>query len=62
MAEVMTPLRKRLAAIDAALTAAPTARQCSTAIHAILALIDEMEVKRIQDFRESITEVTNANP
>ncbi len=55
--EVMTPLRRKLAAIDVALPAGPTARQCSTAIHAIIKLIDDMEVTRIKDFRDSIKEV-----
>lgn len=59
-AEPMTPLRKQLAAIDTALSSAPTTRQLSVAVHALIKLMDTMELARIKDFRDSIAEVTNA--
>ena len=59
-AEPMTALRIKLAAIDTALSHAPTTRQLSQAVHAILKLLDDMELSRIKNFRESIAEVTNA--
>lgn len=59
-AEPMTPLRKQLAAIDTALSSAPTTRQLSVAVHALIKLMDTMELSRIKNFRDSITEVTNA--
>ena len=59
-AEPMTPLRKQLAAIDTALSSAPTTRQLSVAVHALIKLMDTMELARIKNFRDSIAEVTNA--
>ena len=59
-AEPMTPLRKQLDAIDTALSSAPTTRQLSVAVHALIKLMDTMELSRIKNFRDSITEVTNA--
>lgn len=59
-AEPMTPLRKQLDAIDTALSSAPTTRQLSVAVHALIKLMDTMELARIKNFRDSITEVTNA--
>lgn len=59
-AEPMTPLRKQLAAIDTALSSAPTTRQLSVAVHALIKLMDTMELSRIKNFLDSITEVTNA--
>lgn len=59
-AEPMTPLRMQLAAIDTALSNAPTTRQLSTAIHAILKLLDNMELSRIKNFRDSIAGVQDA--
>lgn len=56
----MTPLRKRLAAIDANLNATPTSTSLSKAVHAMLKLLDDMEVARIKDFQASITEVVDA--
>ena len=41
-AEPMTPLRKQLAAIDTALSSAPTTRQLSVAVHALIKLMDTM--------------------
>ena len=59
-AEPMTPLRKQLAAIDKALSDAPTTRQLSQAVHALIKMLDNMELARIKNFRDSIAEVTNA--
>jgi len=59
-AEPMTPLRKQLAAIDTALSSAPTTRQLIQAVHALIKLLDDMELSRIKNFRDSIAEVTNA--
>ena len=59
-AEPMTPLRKQLASIDTAIRSAPTTRQLSQAVHALIKLMDTMELSRIKNFRESIAEVTNA--
>ena len=59
-AEPMTPLRKQLAAIDTALSSAPTTRQLSQAVHDLIKLMDTMELSRIKNFRDSIAEVTNA--
>lgn len=59
-AEPMTPLRKQLAAIDTAISSAPTTRQLSQAVHALIKLMDTMELSRIKNFRDSIAEVTNA--
>ena len=56
----VTPLRKRLADIDRSVSHAPTTRQLSSADHPINKLLDEMELSRIKNFRDSITEVTNA--
>jgi len=56
----MTPLRKQLAAIDTALSSAPTTRQLSQAVHDLIKLMDTMELSRIKNFRDSIAEVTNA--
>jgi hypothetical protein len=54
--ETMTPLRKRLAAIKADVPSS-TASQLKKALMALCDLLDEMEQKRITDFRQSITEV-----
>ena len=59
-AEPMTPLRKQLAAIDTALSSAPTTRQLSVAVHALIKLMDTMELSRIKNFTESIAEVPDA--
>ena len=59
-AEPITPLRKQLAAIDTALSSAPTTRQLSQAVHDLIKLMDTMELSRIKNFRDSIAEVTNA--
>ena len=59
-AEPMTPLRKQLAAIDTALSSAPTTRQLSQAVHDLIKLMDTMELSRIKNFRESIAEVSDA--
>ena len=56
----LTSLRKRLADIDRAVSHAPTTRQLSIAVHAILKLLDDMELSRIKDFTESIAEVSDA--
>ena len=56
----VTPLRKRLADIDRSVSHAPTTRQLSIAVHAILKLLDDMELSRIKDFTESIAEVPDA--
>lgn len=56
----ITPLRAQLAAIDTALSSAPTTRQLSIAVHAIIKLLDTMELSRIKNFRDSIAEVPNA--
>ena len=56
----LTPLRKRLADIDRSVSHAPTTRQLSIAVHAILKLLDDMELSRIKDFTESIAEVSDA--
>ena len=53
----MTPLRVQLAAIDKTLSSAPTTRQLSIAVHSLIKLIDTMELARIKNFRDSITEV-----
>jgi hypothetical protein len=39
---------------------ARTTRQLSIAVHAILKLLDDMELSRIQNFTDSIAEVPNA--
>jgi len=49
-----------LADIDTKLSNAPTTRQLSIAVHAILKLLDDMELSRIKDFTESIAEVPDA--
>ena len=59
-AEPITPLRMQLAAIDTALSSAPTTRQLSQAVHDLIKLMDTMELSRIKNFRDSIAEVTNA--
>ena len=46
----LTSLRKRLADIDRSVSHAPTTRQLSIAVHAILKLLDDMELSRIKDF------------
>ena len=56
----ITPLRAQLAAIDTALSSAPTTRQLSVAVHALIKLLDTMELSRIKNFRDSIAEVPNA--
>ena len=56
----LTSLRKRLADIDRSVSHAPTTRQLSIAVHAILKLLDDMELSRIKDFTESIAEVSDA--
>ena len=56
----LTPLRKRLADIDRSVSHAPTTRQLSIAVHAILKLLDDMELSRIKDSTESIAEVPDA--
>jgi hypothetical protein len=56
----LTSLRKRLADIDRSVSHAPTTRQLSIAVHAILKLLDDMELSRIKDFAESIAEVPDA--
>lgn len=58
--EPMTSLRQRLANIDTALSNAPTTRQLSVAVHAIIKLLDDMELSRIKNFRDSIAEVPSA--
>ncbi len=58
--EPMTSLRTRLAKIDKDLSSAPTTRQLSVAVHALIKLLDDMELSRIQNFRDSIAEVPNA--
>ncbi len=58
--EPMTSLRTRLAKIDKDLSSAPTTRQLSVALHAIIKLLDDMELSRIKNFRDSIAEVPNA--
>ena len=58
--EPITPLRKQLAAIDTALSSAPTTRQLSQAVHDLIKLMDTMELSRIKNFRESIAEVSDA--
>ena len=55
--EPMTPLRTRLAKIDKDLSSAPTTRQLSIALHAIIKMLDDMELSRIKNFRDSIAEV-----
>ena len=59
-AEPMTPLRKQLAAIDTALSSAPTTRQLSQAVHDLIKLMDTMELSRIKNFRDSIAGVQDA--
>ena len=59
-AEPMTPLRMQLAAIDTALSSAPTTRQLSVAVHALIKLLDNMELARIKNFRDSIAGVQDA--
>ena len=56
----VTPLRKRLEDIDRSVSHAPTTRQLSIAVHAIIKLLDDMELSRIQNFTDSIAEVPNA--
>lgn len=58
--EPMTSLRTRLAKIDKDLSSAPTTRQLSVAVHALIKLLDDMELSRIQNFRDSIAEVSSA--
>ncbi len=58
--EPMTSLRTRLAKIDKDLSSAPTTRQLSVAVHALIKLLDDMELSRIKNFRDSIAEVPNA--
>lgn len=58
--DTMTPLRTRLAEIDKNLTNTPTTRQLSVAVHALLKLIDDMELARIKYFQDSITGVPDA--
>lgn len=58
--EPMTPLRTRLAKIDKDLSSAPTTRQLSLAMHAIIKMLDDMELSRIKNFRDSIAEVPSA--
>ena len=59
-AEPMTPLRTKLAEIDKALSHAPTTRQISVAVHALIKLLDNMELARIKNFRDSIAGVQDA--
>lgn len=58
--EPMTSLRTRLAEIDKGLSHAPTTRQLSVAVHALIKLLDDMELSRIKNFRDSIAEVPSA--
>jgi hypothetical protein len=58
--EPITPMRARLAAIDTTLSHAPTTRQLSVAVHALIKMLDDMELQRIKDFRSSIMEVPSA--